>query len=287
MRDRLKRVLPWLGWVLLLGGLALVALHRERVALVKLPPPELARWYKPDSERQAWLHNMFKLRRELQALRQHAEAGDTQRAAHWLGRLRTHYARIGEMVPDWQDRLAPGLLTRLQAAVDADRLGEVAPLLDELEDNCRACHAEYRAVTALLYRAPDFRSLSADLQGRDVATQMAELGRLVNRIRIASEDGRPQHARQALITLRTEMQRLGERCTTCHEPAPAYPGPEATVLLETLARTLEQNDVRAQGRALGALAVAACARCHGSHRLAGDVRQALAAGPDWRSLLRH
>ena len=33
-------------------------------------PESLARWYKPENKRQVWLHTMFAMRRELQAVRE-------------------------------------------------------------------------------------------------------------------------------------------------------------------------------------------------------------------------
>ena len=63
---------------LVTGIAVLVIKHQPSVQLVKTPPPILAQWYKPQNKRQVWLHNMFKLRREMQAIEFYAQRQDSK-----------------------------------------------------------------------------------------------------------------------------------------------------------------------------------------------------------------
>lgn len=50
--------------------------HTDLISAVKVPPSSLSQWYKPENKRQVWLHNMFKLRREMQAVEFYAQNQD-------------------------------------------------------------------------------------------------------------------------------------------------------------------------------------------------------------------
>ncbi len=63
-----------LALVLVISGI--VYKHKDKAIIIKTPPAELAQWYKPENKRQVWLHNMFKLRREMQAVQFYATEKD-------------------------------------------------------------------------------------------------------------------------------------------------------------------------------------------------------------------
>ncbi|MEA2079516.1 MAG: hypothetical protein U9P00_06590, partial [Pseudomonadota bacterium] len=98
--------------VVIVGGI--VYLHKDRVTLIKNPPASLAQWYKPENERQVWLHNMFKLRREMQAIRLYSDNKDAKHLEKWVTLLSEHYTIIGEMVPEWKKKLDMEAITSLQ-----------------------------------------------------------------------------------------------------------------------------------------------------------------------------
>jgi len=265
----------------------LVYLHHDRVVLVKKPPASLAQWYKPHNKRQVWLHNMFKLRREVQAVRFYAEQQDAVRLGKWVAGLDKHYRKIGAMVPEWKHRLDRKALGRIRDGAAARQYAAVLTALDDLEQSCTSCHADYRVVTASLYRAPDFSALAIS-PTVSYRAHMQALIRHVNAIKIASEDGMPGRALAALAELQRGMRVLGRTCTRCHrKDTKAYPGKANDMLLAELAQSLRSGTVKEQGRALGTLAVQACATCHGTHRLVFDVRQTFSDRPDWAQLLMH
>ncbi len=85
----------WLYFIfvqcLLIGMVGtIVFIHRDRVALIKTPPASLAQWYKPENKRHVWLHNMFKLRREMLAVRFYANSKEDSHLQKWAGRLSEH-----------------------------------------------------------------------------------------------------------------------------------------------------------------------------------------------------
>lgn len=225
----------------------LVYLHHDRVVLVKKPPASLAQWYKPHNKRQVWLHNMFKLRREVQAVRFYAEEKDAVQLTKWASRLAEHYRKIGAMVPEWKHKLDRKALAAMRAAVAGQQYAGVTAALDELDESCTSCHRDYRAVTATLYRAPDFSTLkiSPTLSYQD---HMQELVRHVNAIKIASEDGVPERALAALAELQRGMRVLGKTCTRCHKKdTKVYPGKANDTLLAELAQSVRSGTAREQG----------------------------------------
>jgi len=260
---------------------AVIYIHRDRVILIKKPPASLAQWYRPENKRQVWLHNMFKLRREMQAARFYSDNEDAEHLQKWVARLSEHYLKIGEMVPEWSSRLDRNTIARLQAGTESGSYQEVSSALDQLAESCSACHNDYRATTAVLYRAPDFSSLEFDSRMQALSTQ-------VNQIKIASEDGMKRIALSSLAELKQGLDKLGETCSGCHkkEQQP-YPGKKIGRALATLEQRLAGGTPREQGQALGELAVLACAHCHGTHRLAYDSRKLMSDEQSWLELLKH
>lgn len=248
-------------------------------------PESLGQWYKPQNKRQVWLHTMFALRRELQAVTEYAELADTTHLSKWAGQLDKHYRSIAEMVPEWTDELDLELIAGLS---DAAHHGDFAGVLEharKLEHDCTTCHRQYQALAALRYRWPDFRDIRVPSQpepgaGESIAAidyreHMQILSTSINRIKIASSDDRWDDADVALTRLRIQLSELGTTCKECHqEPQPheRVLGQAAENTLTELAHSLDAKDLRASGRMLGEAAVQICAHCHSIHRLTSGIR---------------
>ena len=200
--------------LLLVGGI--VYIHKDRVTLVRTPPASLAQWYKPENERQVWLHTMFKLRREMQAVRFYAENKDANHLEKWVALLSEHYLEIGEMVPEWKKKLDVEALGDLQQSAGSNRYQDVSQALDTLAESCESCHKDYRAITATMYRAPDF-SLIEISPTTSFKVHMKELTKQVNQVKIASEDGMKDIALSSLSGLKKGINVLGETCSNCHK----------------------------------------------------------------------
>jgi cytochrome c556 len=271
--------------VVIVGGI--VYIHKDRVTLIKSPPASLAQWYKPANKRQVWLHNMFKLRREMQAVRFYADNKDAKHLEKWVTLLSEHYLKTGEMVPEWQKKLDLETITRLQESASSHRYQDVSHALDNLNESCESCHKDYRAITATMYRAPDFSSMEIS-QSTSLEEHMEELTRQVNQIKIASEDGMQDVALATLSDLEKGINALGETCSSCHKKdTRVYPDETINKTLSSLGESLRTGTLKDQGRELGTLAVLACARCHGTHRLAYDSRRLFVDRQSWVELIRH
>ena len=240
-------------------------------------PDSLAQWYKPDNERQVWLHTMFALRREMQAVREYTAAGDTDLATKWASRLAGHYRELPRMVPEWRDELELEALDNLeQVTASGDSVG-VKRALRQLRRSCNGCHRQWRALATARLRAPVFASIQ--VQGvsgvEPFADHMDSLSLDLNRVQIASEDGRWGAGKEALARLRGGLQDLETTCKACHreDPAPAERilGAESRASLDQVAEGLGNQDPRQVGRYLGQAAVQVCARCHGVHRALSDL----------------
>ena len=265
----------------------IVYIHKDRVTLVRTPPTSLAQWYKPENERQVWLHTMFKLRREMQAVQFYAENKDAKHLDKWVALLSEHYLKIGEMVPEWKKNLDVDAIAWLQESAVNNRYQNVSHALDKLNESCESCHKDYRAITAAMYRSPDF-SLMEISPSTSLEMHMEALTRQVNQIKIASEDDMQDVALSSLSDLETGMNALGETCSNCHKKdTRVYPDEAINKTLNSLGESLRTGTLKDQGRELGTLAVLACARCHGTHRIAYDTRQLFVDRQSWAELIKH
>ena len=84
------------------------------------------------------------------------------------------------------------------------------------------------------------------------------------------------------------MQKLGQVCGDCHtNDKKFYPSEQMNKTLLSLEKSLETGTMKEQGMALGSLAVQACARCHGTHRLAFGTKTLLSKKLSLTELLKH
>jgi cytochrome c556 len=272
--------------VVIIGGI--VYLHKDRVILIKIPPASLAQWYKPKNERQVWLHNMFKLRREMQAVRLYSDNKDAKHLEKWVTLLSEHYPKIGEMVPEWKKKLEMEAMTSLQESARSGRYQDVSHALDDLSEGCESCHKDYRTSTAAMYRAPDYSLIEID-PSTSFKVHMEELSKQVNQVKIASEDGMRDIALSSLSDLEKGINVLGETCANCHkkQDAKVYPGDTINKTITSLGDSLRTGTLKDQGRELGTLAVLACASCHGTHRLVSDTRKLFVDRQSWVDLIKH
>jgi cytochrome c556 len=271
--------------MLIVGGL--VYKHQNKVAVIKVPPVELAQWYKPENKRQVWLHTMFKLRRELQAVEFYAQQKDGKHLGEWTEQLNKNYTKISEMVPSWQKKLDMELMQALTDASAQEDYVKVLQQVDKLQKNCDSCHQDYQAITALTYRSPNFSSI---IVKEDTAyiDHMDSLTKQVNQIKISAQDGMMTQALSSLTDLEQGMADLGETCVNCHKKDRRnYPNQEMTASLRSLRSSLETGTAKQQGRDLGTLAVLACARCHGTHRIVSGVKNQLINEQSLSKLMQH
>jgi cytochrome c556 len=271
--------------LVVVGGI--VYIHKDRVTLTRNPPASLAQWYKPENERQVWLHTMFKLRREMQAVRFYSASKDAEHLEKWVALLSEHYLKIGEMVPEWKKKLNVEAIADLRASATGNRYQDVSHALDNLNESCESCHEDYRIITATIYRAPDF-SLVEIGPSTLLEAHMEELTNQVNQIKIASEDGMQDLALSSLSDLENGINTLGETCSSCHKKdARVYPDETIKATISSLEESLRTGTIKDQGRELGTLAVLACARCHGTHRLAYDAGTLFTDRQSWSELIKH
>ncbi|MDX2367036.1 MAG: multiheme c-type cytochrome [Colwellia sp.] len=271
--------------VLVIAGV--VYKHKDKAIIIKTPPTELAQWYKPENKRQVWLHNMFKLRREMQAVQFYAETQDKEHLSKWALDFNEHYLEIGEMIPRWNKKLDVSSLNRLQTTVDNQDYKAVLAVVNTLQKSCVSCHSDYQAITALTYRSPDFTTIEIEPLV-SFNSHMQTLSKQVNQIKIASKDGMSDLAISSLADLKRDMHKLGQVCTDCHKKdKKPYPSEQMNKTLLSLENSLKTGTLKEQGMDLGTLAVQACARCHGTHRLAFGTKVLLSKEPNLTELLKH
>ncbi|MBC8180253.1 hypothetical protein H8E88_03930 [candidate division KSB1 bacterium] len=243
-------------------------------------PDSLANWYKPENKRQVWLHTMFALRREMQAIEEYAIEGNINGVAKWTKKLSKHYASLPKMVPEWEDRVQLELINTLDKAVANKDFKQLAKVSNEIKKTCRSCHTKFRTLTALRYRVEDYSLHDFVENGKkiDFEDYKNNLSRTVNRIKISAVDGYWDKASASTLELRQKLKHYGESCAKCHkddEPYERILGASTQTSLDNLLKGIEQKNVKKMGRSLGGLAVQVCARCHGVHRVLSEMRGTL------------
>jgi len=265
----------------------IVYTHKDKVNLHKIPPASLAKWYMPENKRQEWLHNMFKIRREIQAVKLYASSNENELLDKWTAQLSKHYLKISEMVPEWDKKLDVQALNQLQVSVKDRDQKRISLALDKLNTSCDSCHQDYRVTVATMYRAADFSSVKLS-QSADYKKHMQALIRQLNQIKIASTDGKRDVALSSLSELKHGIELQGETCVQCHKKdIKVYPDVKMIETLADLEQSLAKGTKKQQGKALGGLAVQACARCHSTHRIAYDNRKTFIDGTNWQELIKH
>ncbi|VAX06121.1 hypothetical protein MNBD_GAMMA26-929 [hydrothermal vent metagenome] len=266
---------------LLISASGLAWAEEEKVII--MPPASLEQWYKPANKRQVWLHTMFRLRREMQAVEEYIALENHAGTKKWGQRLVNSYRKISEMVPEWQDEINMEWADRLEKAVIEGNFKLAARARKKLENTCNSCHREFRSLAAALYRVPDYSKLQVTFADKEYGYPefMDQLTRSVNRIKIATEDQHPKVAAQSLAKLNQQLLALEVGCAQCHSdkiPLERILGAATRTLLKDLEKSIKDNQPKQTGKLLGKAAVAICARCHGVHRIIGDLKQFLAPG---------
>ena len=253
----------------------------SRVSL-NSPPASLEEWYKPANKRQVWLHTMFRLRREMQAIGEYARLDDREAMEKWIKRLDKDYNKISDMVPEWEKEIKPRLLSDLETFANKGDTYRLDKTLDMIQRTCDDCHDSYQPLVTALYRSPDYDEIKVNnLDGKkqNYVDNMEALSKSVNRILIALDDGHQPVALQATQDLSSQLQNLGDSCSSCHKedkyPHERILGKATQQRFETLQTSISEERVKDSQKLMGEIAVTVCARCHNTHRIVNDLRKSL------------
>lgn len=247
-----------------------------------IPPASLEKWYKPANKRQVWLHTMFRLRREMQAISEYAALNDRVTMQKWIKRLEDDYTKIPEMVPEWEKEIKPRLLDELEMFAEKGDTYRITKTLEMIERTCDDCHNNYQPLVTAMYRSPNYHDIRIENNNGTLISfedNMEELSTSVNRILIALDDGQTSSALQASQTLTQQLKDLGASCSNCHQgddyPHDRILGNTTSEHLKTLQENISKGLVKDSQKLMGEIAVTVCARCHNTHRIVYDLRNAL------------
>ena len=276
------KFIPAFLFLIFVTTTGVVTAYADNAVSLDVPPASLEKWYKPANKRQVWLHTMFKLRREMQAVSEYAKLNDQPGMAKWISRLEKDYNKISEMVPEWEREIKPRLLPELEMFAEKGDAPRVAKTLKMIQRTCDDCHQNYQPLVTAMYRSPHYdeikvKTINGSQQGFE--DNMEDLSESVNRILIALDDGHKATAMKAGKTLSKQLQNLGDSCNACHKDD-AYPrerilGKATQQRLETLQTNMAKGQVKDSQKLMGEIAVTVCARCHNTHRIVYDLRNAL------------
>jgi len=246
------------------------------------PPESLKQWYKPDNKRQVWLHTMFRLRREMQAINEAAQNKNTLNMHKWLDRLDKDYNKIADMVPEWESEIKPRLLSELEIFIENKDFYRINKTIDMIQITCDDCHKSYQPLVTAIYRSPYYDDITIkDISGNTQSFEdnMHELSTSVNQILIALDDGHKNTALMARKKLVDQLSRLENSCSSCHKndkyPVERILGTATQQNLKSLQSSISEGRVKDSKKLMGEFAVTVCARCHNTHRISSDLRNAL------------
>lgn len=247
-----------------------------------VPPASLEKWYKPANKRQVWLHTMFRLRREMQAIDEYARQNDQAAMKKWIDRLEEDYSKIADMVPEWEEEIKPRLLPELKMFAEKGDTYRLDKTLKMIERTCDDCHHNYQPLVAAIYRSPHYDDIEVKhINGTKLSFEdsMEALSLSVNRILIALDDGHKAVALQSSQNLADQLQGLGDSCNSCHKedeyPRERILGKATKQRFEMLQASISEGQVEDSQKLMGEIAVTVCARCHNTHRIVNDLRNAL------------
>ena len=261
--------------------------YAEPTVSLKEPPASLEQWYKPANKRQVWLHTMFRLRREMQAIADYAEQGDPASdnkaaMAEWIKRLDKDYNKIADMVPEWEDAIKPKLLSELEMFAEKGDMYRLGKTLKMITRTCDDCHTYYQPLVTATYRSPyydDIKLKGSDGKVQSFEENMEALSASVNRILIALKDGHNAVALQSSEQLAVQLNDLGGSCAGCHKdddyPYERILGKATKQRFDKLQGYISKGQVKDSQKLMGEIAVTVCARCHNTHRIVSDLRDAL------------
>lgn len=269
----------------------------QHTVTVRYPPASLEQWYKPANKRQVWLHTMFRLRREMQAIAEYASdnnsatndpavdnaALNNQAAMEkWIKRLDKDYNKIADMVPEWEKDIKPRLIPELEMFAKKGDNYRLRKTLDMIQRTCDDCHTYYQPLVTAIYRSPhydDIKIKKDDGTPQNFEENMEQLSESVNRVLIALDDGHKPVALKASQQLASQLQNLGDSCNSCHKedeyPRERILGKATQQRFEKLQVNIKQGRVKDSQKLMGEIAVTVCARCHNTHRIVYDLRNAL------------
>ena len=267
---------------LFVASLPVFAADKSPTITLKKPPQVLAQWYKPANKRQVWLHTMFRLRREILAMKDYSDQKKQLELEKWSENFIKDYQSIKKMVPQWQNYLSLNKLTELEQQVQQQNYSAIKPLLKKLSKSCMHCHDDYQTVATLMFRSANFndRTIAEGFSGEKISYEdlMENMSDSVNRINIAIKDGYYDNAQALIEPLEQQLEHLSTSCGDCHQedevPVHRIMGASQELLPE-LAQALESTDKNKQqssGAKLGEFAVKVCAKCHSIHRLSSDLK---------------
>ena len=118
--------------------------YAENSTTLDTPPASLEKWYKPANKRQVWLHTMFRLRREMQAIKEHAKRDDKPAMKKWIARLEKDYNKIADMVPEWEKEIKPRLLSELETFAKKGDIERINKTLKMISRTCNDCHKSFQ-----------------------------------------------------------------------------------------------------------------------------------------------
>lgn len=259
-----------------------LAHSQEKQVNFSKPPESIKNWYQPDNKHQIWLHTMFNLRRQMQAIAEYVAYEDASHLNQWVSRFAKTYQSIGKMVPQWQDELEMEWLNKMIVAAKVGDYKTVLRAQRKIRQSCGGCHKEYKIAVAALYRTPNFDTIKVEdsntLEELDISKSMNGMSNMMNRMLIALTDGYFERAQNAWEIFQHRLEDITTICHRCHKTDRQknyIMGEHMMTSFDKLSSAIAQKQAKQAKNQIAKIAVNVCAKCHAIHRTLDDIRREL------------
>lgn len=235
-------------------------------------PPSLATYYPPLSDSPSYYYAMLQVGQTFSGIMVDAMEGDVEYARQSIDSLKTQFAALGRMVPEWKQHFDNARFEVLESALAGGQPHELVKAMDTFAETCNACHHQYMAPVALKFRwtkSPDF-PVTDPIINQELtysAFKQALEGSMTG-IGLDLKQGQTDRAKMHLGQFRQRMKALSQACFECHTSDREYYVDESIFKhidnLETVlsAETIDENKF---GVLMTRIGTESCEACHQVH----------------------
>lgn len=276
------------GASLLLAGCAAeqpeeMARLRQEVAELRTrvgpPPTSLDSLYPPVAQAPMLLLRMLELGEALSGVAVDLVEQDVEHARAGLDRLKTEYAAVSRLVPEWEAAYPTDPLDEVASAMESGDPEQIGTALAAVGAVCHECHVANMAKVHYRYRWGDFARINVSdaASGRQLAFRqlMQEMETAFTGIAVDLRQQQVENARAQFATFQARFSLLATTCVACHTTERKYfIDSDVLQVMERLRVVLQSNTPDAtQAMELGQqIGAESCSKCHLVHAPAALTR---------------
>lgn len=235
------------------------------------PPASLDGLYPPIAAAPVYLQEMLGLSDAFTGIVVDFSEQDAEHLGPGFEQLRSRYAAVARLVPEWADRYPVDPVDRLGAAIVSGEPEQIGAALEAVGAVCHDCHMATMAKVHYRFHWGNFWQITlGDAAGRELSYPefMRELDAAFVGIGVDLEQGQLERARTHFETFRTRFGMLAGVCVNCHATERKYfVDAVAREAVERLGAELRRDEPDSEeiARLSQHVGMETCHRCHLVH----------------------